>query len=128
MKRFIFTITVLMVALTAIFTSCSKDDEVNAPDSIVGTSWFNDTETAIVDGVEVGVGIELDFTSATKGDLNILVGGAADNTIVILGFTAGEFSYTYSKPNVKITMGGESQNGKIAGNKLTIDDVVFEKE
>jgi hypothetical protein len=70
----------------------------------------------------------LDFTSTTKGDLNILVGGVASDVIAISGFTAGEFSYTYSKPNVKITIGTESLNGKIDGNKLTMDGIVFEKE
>jgi hypothetical protein len=132
MKNFFKQLLILAVASVTLLASCSKDDDkVNAPDSIVGTAWLCET-SVIKDGSEVGAGMELDFISATQVDLNIMIGGVNDNTIAIAGFTAGTYSYTYSKPNVNITIQGQSSAGVIDGNKLTITEdgekIVFTKE
>jgi hypothetical protein len=120
---------VAIVIASAAFSSCEKDDDVNAPDSLTGTSWLYETGETVTneDGVEIGVAIELDFVLATKVDINILVGGVKDNAFAVSGFSVGRFDYTYSKPNVTITAAGESSTGKIDGNKLTIreEDSVF---
>jgi len=123
MNKKLFKFLFLVCSVAAVFTACSKDDEVDAPDSLVGTSWLFETEE---DGVAVG--IELDFTSATTGDVNIIYGGEKNGILTLGGFSAGEFTYTYSKPKVTLTIDGEKSTGKINGNKLTIDGEVFVKE
>jgi hypothetical protein len=106
------------------FAACSKDDnKVNAPDRLTGTSWMHEIdETVTIDDVEISVAIEMDFTSTAKGDLNILVGGVKDNTFAVSGFTAGEFTYTYSKPNVIVVLEGETEKGVVNEDKLVFSD------
>lgn len=132
MKKNLFKVLFLVCSMALVFTGCKDDDDdkVNAPDSLVGTSWLYDTdETTTVNGVEVGVGVEINFETATSGNIAILVGAESDDAIAIDGFEAGTFTYTYSKPNVTLTdEDGEKITGKIDGNKLTIDGDVFELE
>jgi hypothetical protein len=124
----LFKLASLLFVCAFVMSSCEKEEEINAPDSLVGTSWLCDAGSEVVDGVEVSAAIEIDFTTATAGKINLLVGGKSATETTIAGFEAGDFSYTYSKPTVKITVDGETETGKIDGNKLTIGKMVFEKE
>lgn len=132
MKKYIYSIILVsFVTLSGLLSSCENDDDkVNAPESLSGTAWLYDTgeTTVTAEGVEVGVAIELDFTSTTKVDLNILVGGIKDNAFAISGLSVGTFSYTYSKPDVTVIINDETLKGRIDGNKLTIDGDIFIKE
>ncbi|MDR0768857.1 MAG: hypothetical protein LBE71_02985 [Dysgonamonadaceae bacterium] len=114
---------IVFVTFSGLLSSCEKDDDkVNAPESLADTSWLWDVgERTTEERVEVGVAVELDFKSTTV-DLNILVGGVKDNAFVVTGFSAGTFTYTYSKPNVTITFEEEKSKGSIDGNKLTFKD------
>jgi hypothetical protein len=125
-------LSALLFILTVTCSSCEKDDDnVNAPDSLTGTAWLYETDETVTtqNGVEVAVAVELDFVSATKVDINILVGGVKGDIYAISGFTAGRFDYTYSKPNVTIIdEEGEKLTGSVNGNKMTIDGDVLVKE
>ena len=112
-----------MFACIVMLSSCKKEDKVNAPNSLTGTSWIYET---VVEGVPSAV--ELDFTSATKGEINVFASGKANDVIVIAGMQAGEFTSTYNKPNVAITFDGETVNGKIDGDKLILENIPFTKE
>ncbi|MDR0613962.1 MAG: hypothetical protein LBG45_10970 [Dysgonamonadaceae bacterium] len=124
------------LAVTTALVSCSKDDEdkVNAPDSLIGTSWLWESGETITteDEVEVGIAVELDFTTSSKFDINILVGGVKNDVFAVSGFNAGTYNYTYSKPNVTFTVDGEKETGVIDGKKLTLksdgETIVFIKE
>lgn len=122
----------LMICLimSVFLSSCEKDeDKINAPDSLVGTSWLWEAdETVTQDGVEIGIAVELDFISTSKVDINILVGGIKDNTFAVSGFSVGSYNYTYKKPDVTIIDDDETSKGRIDGSKLTIDGKTFFKE
>ncbi|MDR1808791.1 MAG: hypothetical protein LBR34_00070 [Prevotella sp.] len=124
--------SIFLVGLVAVlFVSCEKDDDkVNAPDSLAGTAWlFEDKTETDENGVEIGVAVELDFVSASKVDINILVGGVKADSFAVSGFPVGTLDYTYSKPNVTIIdEDGDTLTGKVDGDKLTIDGDVFNKE
>ncbi|GHT06761.1 hypothetical protein AGMMS49525_15370 [Bacteroidia bacterium] len=120
MKRVLKSVAVLAIAVvtSCLFTSCSKDDDAA---SLKGTSWLYEAEE-VVDNVLVGVAIELDFTTASQVDLNVLVGGKSDDAIVISGVSAGTYSYSYNHPAVTITVDGDRLTGTVNGNKLTLSD------
>jgi hypothetical protein len=126
-------LSIALLGLSVMLTSCSKDDKVNAPDSLTGTSWFYEGEDQVVNGVTVAVGLELEFETATSGNLAVIVGGkATDGTVVVAGMPAGDFTYSYAKPTVTITIDGEKETATIDGDKLTIvsdgEKIVFVKE
>lgn len=137
MKKVIYSIFLMScLAVTTALVSCSKDDDdkVNAPDSLIGTSWLWESGETITteDGVEVGIAVELDFTTSSKFDINILVGGVKNDVFAVSGFNAGTYNYTYSKPNVTFTVDGEKETGVIDGKKLTFksdgETIVFIKD
>ncbi|GHU61547.1 hypothetical protein FACS1894123_01080 [Bacteroidia bacterium] len=111
------------------FISCSKDDD--DVKSLKGTSWLYEEEK-VVNGVSMALGIELDFTTNNQVDLNVIVGGASNDAIVIAGISAGTYSYSYNHPAVTITVDSEKLVGTVNGNKLTLSDgedvLVFNKE
>jgi hypothetical protein len=86
------------------------------------------TGESIIDENGVEVAVECDFVSATKVDINVLVGGKKGNVFAVSGYSAGRYDYTYSKPNVAITIDEtEILSGSVNGDKMTLDGDVLTK-
>jgi hypothetical protein len=107
MKKFLF-LAFALLALNFSFTSCSDDDDVNAPDSLVGTSWKAEV---VLEGETFSTIITFDSPSTVLFQYN---DDEDDDEIAY---------YTYSKPTVTITMeGDEPRTGTVNGNKITFTE------
>jgi len=99
----------MLVIALCLLNACDKDEDT--PDSLAGTTW------ALFEHGEVIVTLE--FKSGGKGVLTDLDDNKVEN-----------FTYTYEKPNVYITIDGDTITFVISGNKMTEegDDHVFIKQ
>jgi hypothetical protein len=99
----------MLVIALCLLNACDKDEDT--PDSLAGTTW------ALIERGEVIVTLE--FKSGGKGVLTEVDDNKVEN-----------FTYSYEKPNVYITMDGDTVTFVISGNKMTEegDDHVFIKQ
>ncbi|MDR1348588.1 MAG: hypothetical protein LBJ63_09225 [Prevotellaceae bacterium] len=106
-KLLLFTFALLALNLT--FTSCSKDDDVDTPDSLVGTAWV----VTLDDEDDGPYTMTLSFTTATDLVITYSNDDEPDNG-----------TYVYEKPEVMITSIGNgieiSFSGTVNGNKMTL--------
>lgn len=97
----------ILVALLAIFTigftACKKDK--NAADSIANTTWVWNS------------GNETEVLSFTDGS-NVTITDSTDGQLIM----SMETTYSYDAPDVTINMLGQSINGTVDGNTMTMSD------
>ncbi|MDR1347142.1 MAG: hypothetical protein LBJ63_01740 [Prevotellaceae bacterium] len=96
-----------LLAMNVALTSCSKDDEVDAPDSLTGTTWvFSEGGNSLTVSFPTDMLYEL---SMSGPDIDEMDG---------MGF------YTYSRPKVTLKLGigddAEEIIGTVNGNKLML--------
>jgi hypothetical protein len=120
MNKFRLFATLLVVALctTAIFTSCSNDDD----NPLVGTTWVFEAE----DGNWTNT---ITFTFSTANS------GVAQSIEIYDGETEtinGTFTYTFNDPIIAITLsysgGTQVFTGQVRGSVMTLLNVEFGDE
>ncbi|MDR0754208.1 MAG: hypothetical protein LBF04_02350 [Prevotellaceae bacterium] len=108
MKKILF-FGFALLALNFIFVSCSKDNDDDTPNSLVGTSWKWSVDENDGSGDDYVI-----FSFINETDMTEYIG---DDDKTYQGH------YTYSKPVVKITVNEDDETldieGRVSGNKMT---------
>ena len=136
MKMFRRMTLMAFVSATLLFAACAPNDifnsgsDVNAPDSMSGTTWHA-MYTRTVEDADEGtltdsVASTVVFTSATEGAINATYRRYNAETGVYINTldAADQFSYTYNKPRGIVTVDADGDSYKVPfnvrGNVLTV--------